>query len=120
MRKIVASHLPSIVALNAPDGGDHMAVDTVAPLRRPQRLIVLAHHRLAVSHALLVHQEGEIVPDRRLEFRLDLGKTENSVVRLLKIERSMGEIRADARGGDARPEVVDASSETLCRCRGRR
>ena len=63
--------------------------------------LVLAHHGAAVGDALLVDEEAEIVPDRRLEFRLHLRQAQDLLVGLRDIERAGGDGAADA-GPDGR------------------
>ena len=60
------------VAFNAPHGGDGETIDAIALLGGGERLRVAAHHGAALGHLLLVHQRGEIIPDRRAELGLEL------------------------------------------------
>jgi hypothetical protein len=66
----VAAAVPSVVAFDAPDRGDHVAVDPIVLFGRAQQGVVLGHHGAAIRDPALVDQEAEIVPDRRHELRL--------------------------------------------------
>ncbi len=75
------------------------------------------HHGAPVRDALLIDEPGEIIPDRRLEFRLRLGQRENAVVGLQPMRRLVEGRRIDAGGEDG---ALEASETFLEGCGPRR
>ena len=67
----------AIIGFDAPDGGERRRVHPEPALREGERLAPAGHHRAAVVHSFLVDEAREIIPNWRLEFRLDLGKLEH-------------------------------------------
>src|SRR5579872_877012 len=76
------AHRLAIIGFDAPDRGDDRARNAVALLRQSEGAGVFAQAVLAVGDPLVVDEAGEIVPDRRLEFRLVLLQAEDFHVRL--------------------------------------
>jgi hypothetical protein len=76
-----------------------MAVDAEAGLRRGQGLAPSAHGGFAVLHPLVVHEGGEIIPDRRLELRLVVHEVEDRQVGLDAAGRRVEGLGRDAPGG---------------------
>ena len=62
----------AIIGFDAPDRRDRRRVDAETALRERERLAIAGHHGLPVANAFVIDEPGEVVPDRRLEFRLDL------------------------------------------------
>ncbi|MCY1405482.1 hypothetical protein D9M71_207210 [compost metagenome] len=70
------------IALHAPDGDHRVLVHLVALGDAFQQVVMLRQHGPAIGHPLLVHQPGEVVPDRRDEFRLRVEQVQHAEVGL--------------------------------------
>jgi hypothetical protein len=72
--------LGRIVALDAPDRRDRVAVDAVGLLRGVELRLVLGEDLLALGEAVVVHQDIEIVPDRLGEFGLRIQQVHDAQI----------------------------------------
>ena len=60
------------IGFDAPNRRDRCLVHPETALRERERLAVAGHHRAAVADSFLINESGKVVPNRSLEFRLDL------------------------------------------------
>ena len=91
---------PAVVAFHAPHRDHGFRIDPVFGGDARQQLAVRGQHRPAIGHALLVHQAGQVVPDRGGELGLGVEQRQHAAVRLQVggQPRELGRIDA-ARGG---------------------
>ena len=97
--------------LDAPDAGDHMAVDAEAGLGRGERLAPLLHGGAAVLHPLLVDERRQIIPDRRLELGLVVHEFEDRQIGLDAAGGHVESLAGDALGGGLAAQARTGRSE---------
>ncbi len=73
---------PPVVAFHAPHRHHRVLVHAVARGHLVEQLVVLGEHRLAIADPLLVHQTGQVVPQRGGELRLRVEQVEHAEVGL--------------------------------------
>jgi hypothetical protein len=97
VREKIVAGFAAVVSLDPPDRGDDVAVDAEGLLGGAERPIISTHQCLAVGDALIVDQEPEIIPDRRLELWLHLGEPEHFFIGLGPIERCFDDLLPHSR-----------------------
>ena len=60
------------IGFDAPNRRDRCLVHPETALHERERLAIAGHHRAAVVDSFLINESGKVVPNRSLEFRLDL------------------------------------------------
>src|SRR5262245_52332850 len=90
--------LRSIIGFHAPDGGDEVAIDSVSLFNGIERAAVFGENRLAILHAILIHQDVEIIPDRFGELRLGIEQIHDA-----QIGRQSRKARLEDRARNAAP-----------------
>ena len=111
MGQEIAAGFPAVVGFDPPHRRDHVAIDAVAPLGRPQHIVISGHHRAAVADPLFVDQEAEIVPDRYLEFGLGLRQAQDLLVRLRPVESGGRDRRTDPGSGSVPLQAAQAGGK---------
>ncbi|GAB1459348.1 hypothetical protein MASR2M50_11220 [Thauera sp.] len=72
-----AAEVAPVVALHAPHRDHRLGIDAVTTLDLGEHLLPLRQHRAPVGDTLLVHQRGEVVPDRGDEFGLGVEEADH-------------------------------------------
>jgi len=110
-QRALAEHT-AVVALHAPDRDDGGRIDAVLGRHPIKQGPMLLQQDAPIVHALAIDQRGQVVPDRRGEFRLRVEQAEHAGIGGEPGDNPIEAVGTDALAGGCRLQDGQAAAES--------